>query len=144
MKQSLLVSAFLAAGVLSTPVEKRDVIVATTYDVVVQTVWVTVDGPAPTPAAAAVQTPQAAPHAAHNKPAQQSPAPAPQSPSPAAAAGPAPAAVGASNAYQSTVLNHHNLHRANHSAPPLVWSEDMASIAQTEAQVCTFAHNLAV
>lgn len=43
--------------------------------------------------------------------------------------------------YQNTVLKHHNVHRANHSAPALQWGTLMAQYAMTWAQECKFAHN---
>jgi len=41
------------------------------------------------------------------------------------------------------VLQYHNIHRANHSAPPLTWNQDLANIASTIAQSCVFGHNVA-
>lgn len=45
------------------------------------------------------------------------------------------------NAYQDMVVNHHNIHRANHSAPDLQWDASLASTANKIAQSCNFAHN---
>ena len=44
--------------------------------------------------------------------------------------------------YASTAIYHHNIHRANHSAPNLEWSEEHASYAAQTAQKCKFAHDL--
>lgn len=38
-------------------------------------------------------------------------------------------------------LSHHNVHRANHSAPDLLWDEDLASYAAITAKTCNFAHD---
>lgn len=46
------------------------------------------------------------------------------------------------NVYQNTVIKHHNIHRANHSAPALVWDSQLAAIAQSIAQSCVYAHNV--
>ncbi|KAI6381501.1 hypothetical protein MCOR25_001195 [Pyricularia grisea] len=43
--------------------------------------------------------------------------------------------------YIRTILRHHNAHRANHSAPSLVWSESLAGTAQSIAETCIFQHN---
>jgi hypothetical protein len=44
--------------------------------------------------------------------------------------------------YPSTVLFHHNLHRANHSAPAQSYDNTLASYAASVAASCTFAHNI--
>lgn len=44
--------------------------------------------------------------------------------------------------YQQAVLQHHNYHRANHSAKPLKWSPRMASIARAIAQKCVYQHDV--
>lgn len=44
--------------------------------------------------------------------------------------------------YPSTSTYHHNIHRANNSAPALSWSDSLASYAAQAAQACVFAHNL--
>jgi len=43
--------------------------------------------------------------------------------------------------YAAPILNQHNLHRANHSAPALVWDDSLASIAATIAASCVYAHD---
>ena len=35
----------------------------------------------------------------------------------------------------------HNVHRANHSSPPIIWDNDLASSAASWASYCTFSHN---
>ena len=48
----------------------------------------------------------------------------------------------AANSYQAAVLAHHNVHRTNHSAPAIQWSDSLAQIAADEAAVCIYAHNV--
>lgn len=38
-------------------------------------------------------------------------------------------------------LYHHNVHRHNHSAPDVTWSESLASAAQQLANSCNYGHN---
>lgn len=45
--------------------------------------------------------------------------------------------------YQDTIIQHHNVHRANHSAPNLVWNQTLASYAQAKANTCKFDHSQA-
>ncbi|KAK6425377.1 hypothetical protein LTR95_016272 [Oleoguttula sp. CCFEE 5521] len=57
-----------------------------------------------------------------------------------------PAAASAYSAtptdYAGKVVLHHNLHRANHSAPALEWSQSLADTASKIAQSCVYAHNV--
>ncbi|KAK6433701.1 hypothetical protein LTR95_010116 [Oleoguttula sp. CCFEE 5521] len=62
---------------------------------------------------------------------------------------PAYSAPPASSAYSATptdyagkVVLHHNLHRANHSATALEWSQSLADTASKIAQSCVYAHNV--
>lgn len=43
-------------------------------------------------------------------------------------------------AYIDTVLRHHNVHRANHSASSLSWNQSLAEIARTSALNCDYRH----
>lgn len=45
------------------------------------------------------------------------------------------------NDYISAALFHHNIHRANHSAPDLSWSDSLANSAKVLASRCVFAHD---
>lgn len=47
-----------------------------------------------------------------------------------------------SDTYKVLTLQHHNIHRANHSADDLVWDDTLASYAEQSAKTCTFAHDL--
>lgn len=51
------------------------------------------------------------------------------------------AAAAAPTSYQDIAVYHHNLHRLNHSAPAVAWSDDLASSAQQIAESCVYAHN---
>jgi uncharacterized protein YkwD len=52
------------------------------------------------------------------------------------------ASVTSSSTYQETVLAHHNVHRANHSASALVWDSELESAAAEVAASCNYAHNV--
>jgi uncharacterized protein YkwD len=42
----------------------------------------------------------------------------------------------------STAVYHHNIHRANNSAPAMTWGKTYAGYAATVAASCKFAHDL--
>lgn len=44
--------------------------------------------------------------------------------------------------YASTAVYHHNIHRSNHSAPSISWSDKHASYAAESARKCVFKHDL--
>lgn len=44
--------------------------------------------------------------------------------------------------YKALVIQHHNIHRRNHSASDLTWSDQMAQYAETTAKTCTWGHSL--
>ncbi|KAK4861637.1 hypothetical protein LT330_003672 [Penicillium expansum] len=56
----------------------------------------------------------------------------------------ATAAATAGSSYQETILYYHNIHRSEHSASGLTWSEDLAGAAQTLAARCTYAHDTSI
>jgi hypothetical protein len=69
----------------------------------------------------------------------EAPAPAPE-PAPAPAPEPAPApAVD----WKQQILERHNLYRAQHCAPDLVWDEEVAATAQAWANRCVWDHDSA-
>ncbi|KAI1629034.1 CAP domain-containing protein [Exophiala viscosa] len=55
-----------------------------------------------------------------------------------------PAAATDEADYVDALLLHHNVHRANHSANAITWSDTMAVIAQTIADTCVYGHNVTV
>ncbi|KAF2173465.1 hypothetical protein M409DRAFT_61858 [Zasmidium cellare ATCC 36951] len=61
---------------------------------------------------------------------------------PAAFALPNPALEERQLSYQQGAVYHHNLHRANHSAPNLVWDTTIAATAMKIAKTCNFAHQM--
>ncbi|KAI5301650.1 hypothetical protein KEM56_001500 [Ascosphaera pollenicola] len=99
-----------------------------------ETAWTSVWGEIPNAGGAtATQTPVVKPQTP-----QPSPAPASASPSPS----PSPStAAQSTNSYQQMILDSHNLHRANHSAPALQWSSDLESSAKLLAETCVYGHN---
>lgn len=150
---------------------KRDYVVVTDIDIVYETVYVTegeaapatsvpvatstsvVQHAAPTPAVNIVNT--GAPAAAQpapaqvNTPAAQAPAPAPVQPATSTAAAPSTYSSSSSSSgpinlddYSAAVVLHHNVHRANHSAPNLQWDDNLASLAQQAGETCYYAHHM--
>lgn len=154
MKTTFIVSA-LAATALSKPLfNKKWVVYTTEVDVVTATVtaggssgWSWGDwrhhtgSPAAATSTAAPTTAEApAPTApAYTPPAPAAPAPA--APAPASPSAPASSAAAAPDSYSQAILDQHNNHRANSSAPPLSWSTDMANIAAQIAASCVYAHD---
>lgn len=89
----------------------------------------------PTPEAPAATTP------AYEAPAATTPVVS-AAPAPAATSAAASAAAKAPTDYAQTVVDHHNAHRANHSAPALVWDAGLAATALKIAQSCNYAHDV--
>lgn len=44
--------------------------------------------------------------------------------------------------YNALALAHHNIHRRNHSAPDLIWSDQLAYTASKIANSCVYAHDV--
>lgn len=44
--------------------------------------------------------------------------------------------------YYGLVLQHHNVHRVNHSASNLEWNSTLASFAEKVAMSCVWGHNV--
>lgn len=89
--------------------------------------------PAASPEVAAKPSPKPAP--------APSPSPKPAAASPAASSSGSSSSSGATD-YQSAMLNEHNIHRANHSAPALEWDDQLAGFAHITASTCVFAHDM--
>lgn len=53
-----------------------------------------------------------------------------------------PKKFGAEGFYKQQCLTHHNIHRQNHSALALTWSDALASTAQKIASTCKFEHDV--
>ena len=163
MRSTLAIAAFVV-GALAVPYnkeEKRDVVTAWDYVTAYNVVTVTAgQEPAATPQekpkhyghhnnqntpvayTTVVTTPSAAPV---EKPKEYSPpaysAPAVEAPKESAPSYSAPSTGAAPTDYAGQCVYHHNLHRANHSVADIEWDEGLASIAQTIAESCVYAHN---
>lgn len=85
------------------------------------------EAPAPAPTTYEVPTSYEAPSSTYEAPASSAPA--------SSASGAKP------SDYQGFVIHHHNLHRANHSASDLTWSDSLAATAEKIGQTCSYAHN---
>lgn len=53
-----------------------------------------------------------------------------------------PAVVPRQLSYAEKAVLHHNCHRANHSAPPVEWDDDLAATAKKGADMCSFEHKM--
>lgn len=144
MRSAIAVAAFAAGAVAIPFFGKRDSPVAYYEDVVYETHVVTVTAYGPAPSSSV----PAAPHYGHSV---TYVAPAPSSAAPVAPVYSAPAASKAADSseaaptdYSGKVVYHHNVHRANHSAPDVTWSDDLYQCAKTIASSCVYAHNVDV
>ena len=100
------------------------------------------------------QAPAYTPPAAYSSVQEEAPAPtyeAPQETYEAPATQPASSQAPASTPsaekptdYQGFVEYHHNVHRANHSAPDLTWNETLAATAEKIGQLCSYEHMMYV
>jgi uncharacterized protein YkwD len=138
------------------PVNKAAVTVVQETDVYT-TVYVDEAAPAPTstkrkhgnykpksstPAAPVVVVTSTPTPAAYTAPVETTPVEAAPVVSTTSSAAPvATAASTAPNDYAQTVVDHHNAHRANHSAPALVWDAALAATALKIANSCNYAHD---
>jgi len=112
------------------------------------------EAPAPAPPAEKPSTYEApAPAPSPEQPApspkpkpKPSPEPAPEEPKPSPKPKPAPAPSTGSGlgGYEGMMLDAHNLHRSNHSAPALEWNSTLAAIAQKIGQSCVYDHQMEV
>jgi len=66
---------------------------------------------------------------------------APSTPSPEPA--PANTDTDTDTSYIGTILRHHNVHRANHSASAIGWSDSLAATALKIASTCVYGHDTA-
>lgn len=138
MKSAVFIASLYATVALANPVKRY---LVTTVEVETVTVYVTDGQPAPTSTDAQFF---AAPSPAPAVPTTDSPSW--ETWSSAAAPAPAPSAASGGDYsglsdYAVPIMQQHNLHRANHSAPALEWDDDLASIAQQIAETCVYAHN---
>lgn len=153
--RSAFVAALFATGAFAVPYQKRAVV--TDYDVVYVTKVVTVTaGAKPTTVAgySSHSTASVAPvttsvHIVSTKASSTAKSSAKSSSkasskSTAKSSAASTAQASKPTTYQEIAVYHHNLHRANHSAPSVTWSNDLASTAATIAASCNYAHNVQV
>ena len=118
------------APVVSTPKVEAPVVVVTPAPKPVETPKIEAPAPVPTTAPAVpVVVPQPSPSPA---------APVVDNIVTTPVVGEAPKAGN----YKDAVLYSHNVHRANHSAPALTFSDDLANYAKTVADKCVWGHDL--
>lgn len=160
MRSTLAIAAF-AVGALAVPYNqerKRDVVTAwdyvTAYDVVTVTAGqepaATQEKPkhyghhnfnTPVAYTTVVTTSSPAPV---KKPKEQAPpgySPPAKEPKPSVPSYGGGSTDAAPTDYAGKCVYHHNIHRANHSVGLLEWDLGLASIAQTIAESCVYAHN---
>ena len=162
MRSAIIAAAAFAASAVAVPyVKPRDVVIDTKVDMVYVTTYVTVTGGAAEPTAQVQQhyghpkKPKwwGKPHGHKTKTTVEQSAPAPTYSQPAntwsspAASPPATSPVRSAPAsaptdYSEKVVLHHNVHRANHSAPDIAWDDNLAASAQQVADSCVYAHNV--
>lgn len=96
--------------------------------------------------------PEPPPPAKVAEPAPDTEKPAPEAPAQAPPSEPAPKADlptkyvanldTTSETYKGLVLQHHNIHRSNHSAEDVSWDDQLASYAEQTAKTCVWKHDL--
>ncbi|KAL8844154.1 MAG: hypothetical protein Q9176_001560 [Flavoplaca citrina] len=94
----------------------------------------------------APQQPAAQPQPEPEKAPEQQQAPEQKAPEEKPATSSPPQSSGASGetgteGYKSAVLEHHNIHRANHSVSALEWDDSLASYAEQVAKKCVYDHD---
>lgn len=144
MKSTLILGIALAASVVANPIRKRDEVAPD--GAVFETVYVTVtqDSAPPAQETASVTAPppsEPTQDIHNNQQDQPQPDPPSQPQPPSQGSGSPPTANPVSSDYIQGILDVHNNHRLNHSAPPLTWSNELASIAQQIGQSCVYAHD---
>jgi hypothetical protein len=169
MRSAIIAAAAFAASAVAVPyVKQRDVVIDTTVDMVYVTTYVTVTGGAAEPTAQVQQhyghpkkpkwwgkpqghktttttVEQSSPAPTYSQPADtwSSPATSPSSPASSPTSSPPRSApASAPTDYSEKVILHHNVHRANHSAPDVAWDDNLAASAQQVADSCVYAHNV--
>ena len=170
MRAGVIAAAF-AATALAVPMEKkRDVVTNTDVDVVYVTEYYTVTGggasPTPSPATqqhwghnnhwwgghankghtkqpqttTTVETASWEPAPTKSK-TKTTAAPPPETTSASPSAAPSAAPTSGAKGYNDIVIQQHNAHRANHTAPNIKWDDTLAANAAKVAASCVYAHN---
>ena len=146
MRSSTLTPVLFAASIMANPIMNTvvDEVVTTAVVHEVVTVQEGANQPAPTPATSAVVKVDAVQAQASTSTTTSS--------TPAAAETSTPSTNGlpltyqpnldpGSDTYQGLVLLNHNVHRANHSVPDLVYNSTLASYAEQIAKTCIYNHS---
>lgn len=159
MKGSMMLGALCAIGAVAGPVDKRAIV--TDVDLTVVTVTVT-DSAVASATSTAADNAAAAPvvNEAHKNHPDFSWPPWPTTtevasttdvasttvppsstvaPTTTTSTSVVPSSTG--DAYQSMLLDSHNIHRSNHSAPALTWNETLAESALALANSCDYHHD---
>jgi hypothetical protein len=146
MKSVLLATSLMAVLASAKPLEKRYYVTETdTYTVTVTETGSGAEatggwgnwGNWPTSADPAAATTTSSAWSAYSTPAAATAATAATT----TAAWSSASSGGSVSSYAQAILDQHNNHRSNHSASPLVWSDDLANTAQTIGQSCVYAHD---
>ncbi|KAI9686803.1 MAG: hypothetical protein M1820_010565 [Bogoriella megaspora] len=146
MLGSIFLAVAFASVTFTSPLNKRDLVIVT--DVVTDVVVVTETVAPDAPAISAPATVYTTAHASEYKSLGSAPASGVKAaPSSSSVAAYAPASsVGAASSkpsdFPSMVVDHHNVHRANHSAFNLVWNTSLAETAEKIAASCYYGHNI--
>ena len=99
--------------------------------------------PAYTPPAAYTSVQEEAPAPTYEAPQSTYEAPAETQPASSQAPASTPSAEKPTD-YQGFVQYHHNVHRANHSAPDLTWNDTLAATAEKIGKTCSYEHMMYV
>lgn len=139
MRSSALVLAALAMNAIASPMLKRAIEVDLEVVYVTHTIVITGEPPAATPPPQELDessvglTPKPEEEESHSPSyvpvvEEEEPEPVPQTPT-------------YGNTYKESCLNHHNMHRANHSVAALEWSDELAATAERIGATCVYEHN---
>jgi len=142
-----IVYTTVTEGLLPTPPAVKTVIIPST--VIVQPIEATHSShpapPPPPPPAPTTSTTAPAPIVVTPQTEVQAPAAPVPTTTKEAVVAPAPTVAAPASTptdYISAAIDHHNYHRANHSASDISWSDDLAASALIVANTCVFAHKM--
>ncbi|KAI2614972.1 PR-1-like protein [Hypoxylon sp. NC1633] len=119
----------------------------TTTSIPVVVVTVTPDAPAPQPTTSIPEPAVVVVTETYQAPSAPTTVASPVEEAPAATSPATPTATSApedpaGDDYPSMAVYRHNLHRSNHSAPEITWSDKLAGYASNTAATCHFAHDM--
>ncbi|EEA23237.1 hypothetical protein TMatcc_002096 [Talaromyces marneffei ATCC 18224] len=140
-------------GAATTSVPASTISVAATTNPVAAAANVNTDFPLPPWTETETETAIVVPSSTPSTPTFVAPEPTIVAPEPSITADPTTAVVettststsvtpaGTDAAYQAKILDSHNIHRSNHSAPALAWNETLAQSALALASTCDYHHD---